>query len=54
MAVNLASRVFAAYFTIQSSLAILLAYRNRNWGAVFGFVGVGPAMLAILIFGLRI
>ena len=49
---NLASRVFAAYFTIQSSLAILLANRNRNWVAVFGFFGVGLAMLTVLIDGL--
>lgn len=52
VAVNLASRVFAIYFTIQASLAILLAYRKRNWAAVTGFVGVGLAMLAIFIFGL--
>lgn len=52
VAVNLASRVFAAYFTIQASLAILLAYRRRNWPAVIGFIGVGAAMLAIFIFGL--
>lgn len=51
-AVNLASRVFAAYFTIQISLATLLAFRNRNWPAVAGFVMVGLAMLAILILGL--
>lgn len=52
VAVNLASRVFAAYFTIQASLAILLAHRRRNWPAVIGFIGVGAAMLAIFIFGL--
>ncbi len=52
VAVNLASRVFAIYFTIQASLAVLLAYRKRNWPAVAGFVGVGLAMLAIFIFGL--
>ena len=40
VAVNLASRVFAAYFTIQASLAILLASRKQNWPAVAGFVGV--------------
>jgi hypothetical protein len=52
VAVNLASRVFAAYFTIQASLAALLATRNQNWWAVAGFVGVGLMMLTILIFGL--
>jgi hypothetical protein len=52
VAVNLASRVFAAFFTIQSSLAVLLAYRNRNWWAAAGFVGVAMMMLTIFIFGL--
>jgi hypothetical protein len=52
MAVNLASRVFAAYFTIQAALAVLLASRKQNWPAVAGFVGVGLMMLVILVFGL--
>ena len=52
VAVNLASRVFAAYFTIQASLATLLAARKKNWPAVAGFVAVALAMLVILIFGL--
>jgi hypothetical protein len=52
VAVNLASRVFAAYFTIQASLAVMLAYRKKNWPAVAGFVGVGLMMLSILILGL--
>jgi hypothetical protein len=52
MAVNLASRVFAIYFTIQASLAVLLASRKQNWGVAAGFVGVALMMLAILIFGL--
>ena len=52
VAVNLASRVFAAYFTVQATLATLLAYRKRNWPAVAGFLGVGLMMLIILIFGL--
>jgi hypothetical protein len=52
MAVNLASRVFAAYFTIQASLAAMLAGRKQNWWAVAGFVGVGLMMFTILIFGL--
>ena len=52
VAVNLASRVFSAYFTIQAVLAALLAARKKNWWAVAGFVGVGLMMLTILIFGL--
>ena len=52
VAVNLASRVFAAYFTIQASLAAMLASRKQNWWAVAGFVGVALMMLTILIFGL--
>lgn len=52
VAVNLASRVFAAYFTIQAVLAILLAARKKQWWAVAGFVGVALMMLTILIFGL--
>ena len=52
VAVNLASRVFAAYFTIQASLATLLAARKQNWWAMAGFVAVALMMLTILIFGL--
>ena len=52
VAVNLASRVFAVFFTIQASLATLLAARKQNWPAAVGFVGVGLVMLTILIFGL--
>jgi len=52
VAVNLASRVFAAFFTIQASLALLLAYRNRRWPAMGGFGVVVAAMLAVLVFGL--
>jgi hypothetical protein len=52
VAVNLASRVFAAFFTIQASLAVLLASRQRNWAAVAGFTAVGLAMLTIFLFGL--
>jgi hypothetical protein len=51
-AVNIASRVFAFYFSIQSGLAALLAWRNRNWWAVAGFVGIGIIMAMIMIFGL--
>jgi hypothetical protein len=52
VAVNLASRVFAAFFTIQSTLAALLAYRNKNWWGLAGFIGVALMMLTIFIFGL--
>ena len=52
VAVNLASRVFAAFFTIQAVLATTLAARKQNWWAVAGFVGVALMMLAILIIGL--
>ena len=52
VAVNLASRVFAAYFLTQAFLAGILARRRRNWGAVAGFTVVGLAMATILIFGL--
>ena len=52
VAVNLASRVFAAYFTIQAVLAMILAARKKNRGAVAGFVGLALMMLAITIFGL--
>ena len=52
LAVNLASRVVAVYFTIQASLATLLAARTQNWATVAGFVAIALAMLVILIFGL--
>jgi hypothetical protein len=52
VAVNLASRVFAAYFLIQATLAGLLARRKENWPAVGGFVLIGLAMATIMIFGL--
>lgn len=52
VAVNLASRVFAAFFTIQSALAVLLAYRNKNWWALAGFVAVAGMMLTVFLFGL--
>ena len=51
VAVNLASRVFAAFFTVQASLAVLLAYRKRQWAAA-GFAGGGVMMLGVLILGL--
>ena len=52
VAVNLASRVFAAYFLTQAVLAGTLASRARNWWAVAGITVVGLAMATILIFGL--
>ena len=52
VAVNLASRVFAAYFIVQASLAGLLASRKQNWAALAGFVAIGLAMTVVLIFGL--
>jgi hypothetical protein len=52
VAVNLASRVFAAYFLTQAVLAGTLASRVRNWWAVAGIAVVGLAMAIILIFGL--
>lgn len=51
-AVNMASRVFAFYFTIQAGLAAMLAWRRRSWLAVAGFIGVGIIMAIITIFGL--
>jgi len=52
VAVNLASRVFAAYFMVQATLAGLLASRKQNWAALAGFVAIGLAMAVVLIFGL--
>ena len=52
LAVSLASRVFAAFFTIQAALATLIAYRKQNWAAVAGFVGVAVMMLVVLVAGL--
>lgn len=52
VAVNIASRVFAFYFLIQVALAMMLARRRANWGALAGFALVGLAMATILLFGL--
>ena len=54
VAVNLASRVFAAYFMVQATLAGLLASRKQNWAALAGFVAIGLAMAVVLIFGLSL
>jgi hypothetical protein len=51
-AVALASRVFAAYFVLQASIAWILARRVHNWGAMAGFTGVALVMGTITIFGL--
>jgi len=51
-AVALASRVFAAYFVLQATIAWILARRKGNWAAVAGFTGVGAVMATIAIFGL--
>jgi hypothetical protein len=52
VAVNLASRVFAAYFLTQAFLAGMLARRVSNWWAVAGFTVIGLIMATILVFGL--
>jgi hypothetical protein len=52
LAVALASRVFAAYFVLQATIAWILARRRRNWGAVAGFTGIGAMMATIAVFGL--
>lgn len=52
IAVNLASRVFAGFFTIQAALAVLLAYRNRQFASMAAFAGVAVMMLGVLTLGL--
>ncbi|MGI9540364.1 MAG: hypothetical protein ACR2N6_09470 [Miltoncostaeaceae bacterium] len=52
VAVNIASRVFAAYFLIQALLAGILARRRGSWGAVAGFTAIGLVMAVIMVFGL--
>jgi hypothetical protein len=51
-AVTLASRVFAAYFTLQATIAWIIARRKGNWAAVAGFTGIGVMMATIAVFGL--
>lgn len=51
-AVAVASRVFAFYFLLQASIAIVLAKRLGAWGKVFGFVLVGLVMAVIMVFGI--
>jgi hypothetical protein len=51
-AVAIASRVFAVYFALQSLVALILARRAKNWGAVAGFVAIMLAMSIVAIFGL--
>ncbi len=54
VAVNLASRVFAAYFLVQAVLAGYLAQRKKSTGMVLYSSVVGLAMATILAFGLPI
>jgi hypothetical protein len=51
-AVALASRVFAVYFVFQAVMALILARRAKNWGAVTGFAAIGLAMGVVAVFGL--
>ncbi|WP_440988380.1 hypothetical protein [Haloarchaeobius baliensis] len=51
-AVAVASRVFAAFFTLQCSIGLILAVRDENWPRAVGITLVGIAMLTIAIFGL--
>jgi hypothetical protein len=51
-AVALASRVFAVYFVLQALMALILARRDKNWGAVAGFAGTMLAMSVVAVFGL--
>ncbi|KAB1192712.1 hypothetical protein GJR96_04350 [Haloferax sp. MBLA0076] len=51
-AVAIASRVFAAFFTIQCVIALVMASRNNQWTRFVGIGLVGLAMLTIAIFGL--
>ena len=48
-AVTLASRVFAAYFTLQATIAWIIARRKGNWAAVAGFTGIGVMMATIAV-----
>ncbi len=51
-AVALASRVFAAYFLLQSFIAGRLAWRAQKWGWVAFFAAIGAAMAVIAVFGI--
>jgi hypothetical protein len=51
-AVALASRVFAIYFVLQALMALVLARRVKNWGAVTGFAAIMLAMATVAVFGL--
>ena len=44
--------MFAAYFVLQAVIALILARRAQNWGAVAGFTGIALMMATITIFGL--
>lgn len=51
-AVAVASRVFAAFFTLQCLIALLLARQDKQWTRVAKIAVVGLAMLTIALFGL--
>jgi hypothetical protein len=51
-AVALASRVFAAYYLLQTLIAARLAWRAEKWGSVALFTGIGLAMAAVAVFGI--
>jgi hypothetical protein len=51
-AVALASRVFAAYFLLETLIAGRLAWRAKRWAWVACFAGVGVAMAVIAVFGI--
>jgi hypothetical protein len=53
-AVAIASRVFALYFVLQSIIAVMLAWRAKQWTAVAGISTVGLVMCAVTVFGLPI
>jgi hypothetical protein len=50
--VAIASRVFAAYYLLQASIAGQLAWRAGRWGRVIIFTGIGSAMAVVAVFGI--
>ena len=54
LAVSIASRVFAAYFVLQSVIAGTIARRHRARGALAGASGVGVMLTIVMIFGLPV
>lgn len=53
-AVSIASRVFAAYFVLQATIAGMLALRNRQWRAFTAAIIVGVMLGVVMIFGLPV